>query len=783
MRFHYLLYFEAEENISQNIFSLEEPLNSSLTKYFLNSSLYELQNKKIFDKLKEELVDIIQVIEFFKIDLNLNLNNSEGFKFFVLHFTSAIKLYQLIGDNYLPIGNEADKFLNKLSSRLYKIQEIRYTSRFLVNTYIPPNLRDDIRDDMEDVIQNSEKSEFLIFHCSWQKYPFIIEFQHNFSSNFDEKFTKLIKNYIIEKLSIDHVNWDVYVLEFSNRGIIMCPDKEMDFEKVGELLSEAFIQNLLGIYTRISDYFRLYQQKLLNLDEILPKLNYPEFLSNLKLLKSTTFGEFPILYLQEIDRILLFTSVDSVERLDPPISEIFDNSAFGYNIYDKVKGAYISLKDELNSAIATLQIIISQKHADKDLIEEKLEEKEKLVEHEKLDTSISKEHRIPNIIIQAIEKSIEISKKCVSEEGRISPKVGAVLIKGNKIFESAYRGEIEEGDHAEYTLLEKKLKSKNLSYTILITTLEPCTRRSSNKISCAERIVQAGISQVWIGITDPNPDISTRGCTYLRMKNVRINYFPDEYAQKILELNKEFWKNETKKYKRDVMLIPDHNRKDEITISSKRLKKIEEKLEIRKKNKIKKEKEEKSPTQYLSKLELESDKKSINLLKETAMNLLHEVNQTDINISTILPKYLNFLFKTNNKEEAKWVQAEISGDIQKLAEENQDLFKYRSVHGYTSPYKFNFMFNDLEILISNPRNLLLPIEAALPFSLSSIEEIRNNPRKTGVVTLSKNTIESYIKEKKLLVENLYFYFKGSEVISLIRRIKQKISSFLVKFLN
>ena len=557
MRFHYLLYFEAEENISHNIFSPEEPIKSSLTKYFLNSSLYELQNKKVFDKLKEELVDIIQVIEFFKIELNLNLHNSEGFKFFVLHFTSDIELYHLIGDKYLPIGNEVDKLLDKLNSKIYKNQDIIHTHRFLVNTYIPPDLRDEIGDDMEDVIQNSEKSEFLIFQFSWQNYPFIFEFQHNFSSSFDEKFTKLIKNYIVEKLSIDHVNWDVHVLDFSNRGIIMCPDKDIDFEKVSELLSEAFIQNLYGIYTRISDYFRLYQQKLLNLDEILPKLNYSAYLSNLKLLKVNSFGEFPLLYLQEIDRILLQTSEDSVERLDPPISEIFENSAFGYNIYDKVRGAYISLKDELNSAIATLQIIISQKHTDKDLIEEKLEEKEKLVEHEKLDTSISKEHRIPNIIIQAIKKSIEISKKCVSEEGRISPKVGAVLIKGNEIFESAYRGEIEEGDHAEYTLLEKKLKLKDYSSTILITTLEPCTRRSSNKTSCAERIVQSGIRQVWIGLLDPNPDISGRGSTYLLMKNIRINYFPDEYAQEILQLNKEFWDNETKKYIHDVMHTPD----------------------------------------------------------------------------------------------------------------------------------------------------------------------------------------------------------------------------------
>jgi len=168
-----------------------------------------------------------------------------------------------------------------------------------------------------------------------------------------------------------------------------------------------------------------------------------------------------------------------------------------------------------------------------------------------------KENKIPDIIIQGIEKSIEISRKCVSEEGKISPKVGAVLIKDNIILETAYRGEIKEGDHAEYTLLEKKLKSIDFSDTILITTLEPCTIRGADKTSCAERIVNAGIKHVWIGINDPNPAISTHGDTYLRMKKVSIDTFPDEYAQEVLRLNEEFFKNETNKYKHDVMLTPD----------------------------------------------------------------------------------------------------------------------------------------------------------------------------------------------------------------------------------
>lgn len=587
MRFHYLLYFEAEEYTFQNPYSPEEPLNSSLTKNFISSALYKLQNQKIFDRLEEELIDIIQdinVIEFFKIELNLNLNNSHGFKFFILHFTSAIELYNHFGEKFLPIRNKAENLLHKISSRLYKIQEIYHTSRFLVNTYVPPNLREDIWSYIKDAIQNSEQPKSSMLIGSWQKYPNIIEFQHNFSFNFDEEFTKQIKKYITDVLSIDQSYWDVYVLDYSNRGILRCPDEKIDFEKVSDLLSDEIVQNIHGIYIRISDYLRYYQQKLMNLDEILSNLNYSEFLSNLKLLKYNTFGEFPLLYLQEIDRILLRTTKDSAERLDPPMSEIFDNSAFGYNIYDKIQSDYTSLKEELNSTLTTLQIILSQNHINKKPIEEKPKEEIIPVEHKKPDTSISGKYEIPDIIIQGIEKSIEVSKKCVSEKGKISPKVGAVLIKDNRIIETAYRGEIKEGDHAEYTLLEKKLKSIDFSNTILITTLEPCTKRRSRKITCAERIVQAGIRQVWIGINDPNPDISTKGWTFLMMNKVRVNYFPDYFSSQVMELNEEFWVNETKKYTRDIMLAPERSMEDKIIISSESPEEIGEKLRLRKKD-------------------------------------------------------------------------------------------------------------------------------------------------------------------------------------------------------
>jgi len=166
------------------------------------------------------------------------------------------------------------------------------------------------------------------------------------------------------------------------------------------------------------------------------------------------------------------------------------------------------------------------------------------------------QYTIPGYIIKGIEKSIEISMNCKDEDEKIHPKVGAVLIKDEKIVETAYRGEINPGDHAEFILLEKKCKLNDFRNTILITTLEPCTRRGIDKRSCAERIIEKGIKEVWIGIPDPNAAISTKGSILLIENNIKVCYFPPEYSEKVKELIKEFWDYEIKKYRRNVMLSP-----------------------------------------------------------------------------------------------------------------------------------------------------------------------------------------------------------------------------------
>lgn len=54
-------------------------------------------------------------------------------------------------------------------------------------------------------------------------------------------------------------------------------------------------------------------------------------------------------------------------------------------------------------------------------------------------------------------RAIDLARKCRSELGKISPKVGAIVARDGRVLGQAFRGELTPGEHAEYTLLERKL--------------------------------------------------------------------------------------------------------------------------------------------------------------------------------------------------------------------------------------------------------------------------------------------------------------------------------------
>jgi ATP-dependent DNA helicase RecG len=146
---------------------------------------------------------------------------------------------------------------------------------------------------------------------------------------------------------------------------------------------------------------------------------------------------------------------------------------------------------------------------------------------------------------QHMERAIDVMRGSVIEprsDGKVGPKVGAVLLlAGGKTIE-ACRGEIRDGDHAEYTLLERKCPDLALDGAVLFVTLEPCApgSRSERKLACAERILLARIKEVWIGIEDPDPTVDREGIRYLQENNVDVHLFDQDLQDAIREVNEDF---------------------------------------------------------------------------------------------------------------------------------------------------------------------------------------------------------------------------------------------------
>ncbi|MBK7032619.1 MAG: hypothetical protein IPH49_05030 [Ignavibacteria bacterium] len=145
-----------------------------------------------------------------------------------------------------------------------------------------------------------------------------------------------------------------------------------------------------------------------------------------------------------------------------------------------------------------------------------------------------------NLDLECMKLAVADARKCVSEAGRVSPSVGAVVMFNGTQCKSAYRSEFKQGDHAEYTLLEKKCASDVLSGSTVYTTLEPCTTRKEPKIACVNRLIARKVSRVVIGMLDPDDRIRGRGVLLLRQANIRVDLFPPHLMMELEELNREF---------------------------------------------------------------------------------------------------------------------------------------------------------------------------------------------------------------------------------------------------
>lgn len=145
---------------------------------------------------------------------------------------------------------------------------------------------------------------------------------------------------------------------------------------------------------------------------------------------------------------------------------------------------------------------------------------------------------------QLMELAVQLMEDSIPEHtDRTDPKVGAVLAKEDgTLVNTASRGELRQGDHAEFTVLERKHRTDKLDGYVIYATLEPCApgARSVTKLGCAERIVNARIKKAYVGIEDPDPKVKGNGIAYLRKENVEIDFFDKDLQEQILEANSKF---------------------------------------------------------------------------------------------------------------------------------------------------------------------------------------------------------------------------------------------------
>lgn len=144
-----------------------------------------------------------------------------------------------------------------------------------------------------------------------------------------------------------------------------------------------------------------------------------------------------------------------------------------------------------------------------------------------------------------MEMAVTEMKKSISEhKDKPDPKVGAVLVSpdGRELINVAHRGEIRSGDHAEFILLDKKLRTKPLTDYILYTTLEPCVERNPPKSACFERTINARIKKVYVGILDPHPSVRGEGKKKLNENDIEVEFFDTDLAEEIRKENKEYIK-------------------------------------------------------------------------------------------------------------------------------------------------------------------------------------------------------------------------------------------------
>jgi len=145
-----------------------------------------------------------------------------------------------------------------------------------------------------------------------------------------------------------------------------------------------------------------------------------------------------------------------------------------------------------------------------------------------------------------MEKAIEVMKQSINEpraDGKPSPAGGCGACETGR--DGGYRVPWRASPWATTPnshCWNESIAMNGSMVRFLFATLEPCApgARKHPKLACAERIVNARITEVWVGIEDPDPTVDRQGIRYLEENGVKVHLFDRDLQDQIRAANKKF---------------------------------------------------------------------------------------------------------------------------------------------------------------------------------------------------------------------------------------------------
>jgi diaminohydroxyphosphoribosylaminopyrimidine deaminase/5-amino-6-(5-phosphoribosylamino)uracil reductase len=117
-----------------------------------------------------------------------------------------------------------------------------------------------------------------------------------------------------------------------------------------------------------------------------------------------------------------------------------------------------------------------------------------------------------------MRRALDLAAAHVGRTGE-NPSVGCVIEQNGVILAEAATAETGR-PHAEERALEQA-GAAACSATVYVT-LEPCAKRTSGSMSCADLLIQAGVARVVVAALDPHPFASGVGIERLRAAGVVV---------------------------------------------------------------------------------------------------------------------------------------------------------------------------------------------------------------------------------------------------------------------